>query len=50
MLFIISFLYLVPSKTAEAKIKAFNEANVPVANQPDEIPGLLKAKLGYADN
>ena len=28
--------------TAEAKIKAFKEAGVPVADRPDEIPALLK--------
>ncbi|MCA1760891.1 MAG: succinate--CoA ligase subunit alpha [Bacteroidales bacterium] len=34
------------SGTAEEKIKAFNEAGVPVANEPGEIPGLVKEKLG----
>jgi succinyl-CoA synthetase alpha subunit len=34
------------SGTAEEKIKAFNEAGVPVANEPGEIPGLVKQKLG----
>jgi succinyl-CoA synthetase alpha subunit len=33
------------SGTAEEKIKAFNEAGVPVANEPGEIPGLVKQKL-----
>ena len=32
--------------TAEEKIKAFAEAGVPVAKEPGEIPGLVKAKLG----
>ena len=32
--------------TAEEKIKAFNNAGVPVANEPSEIPGLIKEKLG----
>lgn len=32
--------------TAEEKIKAFNAAGVPVAKEPNEIPGLLKEKLG----
>lgn len=32
--------------TPEAKIKAFQAAGVPVADRPDEIPGLLKEKLG----
>ncbi len=32
--------------TAEEKIKAFNEAGVPVANEPGKIPGLVKEKLG----
>ena len=31
--------------TPEAKIKAFNAAGVEVADRPDEIPGMLKAKL-----
>jgi succinyl-CoA synthetase alpha subunit len=30
------------SGTAEEKIKAFNEAGVPVAKEPSQIPGLLK--------
>ena len=34
------------SGTAEEKVKAFNEASVPVANEPGEIPGLVKDKLG----
>jgi succinyl-CoA synthetase alpha subunit len=32
--------------TAEGKVKAFNEAGVPVAKEPNEIPGLVKEKLG----
>jgi succinyl-CoA synthetase alpha subunit len=32
--------------TPEAKIAAFEEASVPVADLPDEIPGLLKSRLG----
>ena len=32
--------------TPEAKIKAFAAAGVPVADKPDEIPGLLKKRLG----
>jgi succinyl-CoA synthetase alpha subunit len=32
--------------TAEEKIKSFAEAGVPVAKEPGEIPGLVKAKLG----
>jgi succinyl-CoA synthetase alpha subunit len=32
--------------TAEAKVKAMNTAHVPVADRPDEIPGLLAGKLG----
>jgi succinyl-CoA synthetase alpha subunit len=32
--------------TPDAKIKAFQAAGVPVADRPDEIPGLLKEKLG----
>lgn len=31
--------------TPDAKIKAFNAAGVPVADKPDEIPGLLKEQL-----
>ncbi len=31
--------------TPEAKVKAFEEAGVPVADKPDEIPGLLKERL-----
>ncbi|WP_159522271.1 succinate--CoA ligase subunit alpha [Sunxiuqinia indica] len=34
--------------TAEEKIKAFAKANVPVAKEPSEIPGLLKEKLAKA--
>jgi succinyl-CoA synthetase alpha subunit len=33
------------SGTPEAKVKAFEDAGVPVANKPDEIPSLLKQKL-----
>ncbi|MFO8042863.1 MAG: succinate--CoA ligase subunit alpha [Alkalispirochaeta sp.] len=33
------------SGTPEAKVKAFEDAGVPVANKPDEIPDLLKQKL-----
>ncbi len=32
--------------TAEAKVKAFKEAGVPVADRPDQIPELMKEKLG----
>ena len=32
--------------TPEAKIVAFKEADVPVADRPDQIPGLLKERLG----
>jgi succinyl-CoA synthetase alpha subunit len=32
--------------TPQAKIEAFNAAGVPVADKPDEIPALLKEKLG----
>ena len=32
--------------TPESKIKALNAANVPVADSPTEIPGLLKERLG----
>ncbi|MFP4373764.1 MAG: succinate--CoA ligase subunit alpha [Spirochaetaceae bacterium] len=32
--------------TPAAKVKAFENAGVPVADKPDEIPGLLKARLG----
>ena len=32
--------------TPEAKVQAFEAAGVPVANKPDEIPELLKKKLG----
>lgn len=31
--------------TADAKVKALRTANVPVAERPDEIPGLLAGKL-----
>ncbi len=34
------------SGTAEEKIKAFDEAGVPVAKEPGEIPSLVKEKLG----
>jgi succinyl-CoA synthetase alpha subunit len=34
------------SGTADAKIKAFTEAGVPVADRPDEIPELMKKLLG----
>ncbi|HKJ43760.1 MAG TPA: succinate--CoA ligase subunit alpha [Sunxiuqinia sp.] len=34
--------------TAEEKIKAFAAADVPVAKEPSEIPGLLKEKLAKA--
>jgi len=34
------------SGTAEEKVKAFNNAGVPVAKEPSEIPGLIKEKLG----
>lgn len=30
---------------AEAKLKAFREAGIPVANKPDEIPAIVKDKL-----
>ncbi len=32
--------------TAEAKVKAFQDAGVPVADKPDDIPGLLKERVG----
>ena len=32
--------------TAEAKVKAFQEAGVPVADRPDQIPELMQEKLG----
>ncbi len=32
--------------TPAAKVQAFEDAGVPVADKPDEIPGLLKARLG----
>ncbi len=31
--------------TAEGKVKAFTRASVPVADRPDEIPGLLRERL-----
>jgi succinyl-CoA synthetase alpha subunit len=31
--------------TAEAKVSALREAGVPVADRPDEVPGLLSSKL-----
>lgn len=34
------------SGTAEEKIKAFKAADVPVAKEPNEIPGLVKERLG----
>ena len=37
------------SGTAEEKIKAFAAADVPVAKEPSEIPGLLKEKLAKAN-
>jgi succinyl-CoA synthetase alpha subunit len=32
--------------TAEAKVKAFEDVGVPVADRPDQIPELMKEKLG----
>lgn len=32
--------------TAEAKVSALRDAGVPVADRPDEIPGLMAARLG----
>ncbi len=32
--------------TADAKVKAFEQAGVPVADRPDQIPGLLRDKMG----
>jgi succinyl-CoA synthetase alpha subunit len=32
--------------TAEAKVRAFQQAGVPVADRPDQIPELLRRKLG----
>jgi succinyl-CoA synthetase alpha subunit len=32
--------------TPAAKVQAFNDAGVPVADKPDEIPALLKERLG----
>ena len=34
--------------TAEAKVRAFREAGVQVADRPDQIPALLRQKLGQA--
>jgi succinyl-CoA synthetase alpha subunit len=34
--------------TAESKVKAFEEAGIPVANAPSEIPGLVKEALAVA--
>jgi succinyl-CoA synthetase alpha subunit len=34
--------------TAEAKVRAFQEAGVQVADRPDQIPALLRQKLGQA--
>ena len=34
--------------TPEAKIRAFGAAGVPVADRPDQIPGLLAEKLSTA--
>jgi succinyl-CoA synthetase alpha subunit len=34
------------SGTAEAKVKALTEANVPIADTTDQIPGLVKKALG----
>jgi succinyl-CoA synthetase alpha subunit len=34
------------SGTAEAKVKAFNAAGIPVADMPSDIPGLMKKALG----
>jgi succinyl-CoA synthetase alpha subunit len=34
--------------TAEAKVGALRDAGVPVADRPDEIPGLMAARLGRA--
>lgn len=31
--------------TSEAKVAALNDAGVPVANKPDEIPGLLRERM-----
>ena len=31
--------------TAEAKVKAFNDAGVAVADKPDDIPALLKERI-----
>ena len=32
--------------TPQSKVSALNAAGVPVADKPDEIPGLIKEKLG----
>jgi succinyl-CoA synthetase alpha subunit len=32
--------------TPAAKVQAFTDAGVPVADKPDEIPGLLRDRLG----
>ena len=32
--------------TAKEKIAALNDANIPVAERPDQVPGLVKQKLG----
>lgn len=34
--------------TPQAKVQAFQDAGVPVADKPDEIPALIKQKLGMA--
>ena len=34
------------SRTAAEKIRAFNEAGVPVAREPADIPHLLREKMG----
>jgi succinyl-CoA synthetase alpha subunit len=31
--------------TAEAKVRAFQQAGVPVADRPDQVPALLRPKL-----
>jgi succinyl-CoA synthetase alpha subunit len=33
--------------TAESKVRAFEEAGIPVANAPSEIPGLVRQALGH---
>jgi succinyl-CoA synthetase alpha subunit len=35
--------------TAEAKVAAFSNAGVPVADKPDQIPGLLRSLLGTTE-